>query len=128
MAMQETIDVLMVEDNRGDVVLVQEAVAKAALPYRIRVAPDGAEAVAYLRRQGQFAAAPRPEMIVLDLKLPRMNGREAGGACQRKKGVRCRGSGVRRRWSRRGEGRRSRASGERPERGGARLGPICADI
>ena len=70
------IEVLMVEDNRGDVVLVQEAVAKAGLDYHINVVADGVEALEYLQRRGRHTAAPRPDLIVLDLKLPRRSGRE----------------------------------------------------
>jgi CheY-like chemotaxis protein len=69
-------EVLMVEDNRGDVVLVREAMRKAGLSYRLTVVPDGIEAMAYLRRQGKYAGATRPDQIILDLKLPRKNGRE----------------------------------------------------
>ncbi len=72
----KTVEVLMVEDNRGDVVLVQAAIEKAGLPYRITVVSDGAEAVEYLHRCGQHADSPRPELIMLDLKLPRKNGCE----------------------------------------------------
>ena len=70
------IDVLMVDDNRGDVVLVEAAIEKAALPYRVSIASDGVEAVEFLHRRGQYAAAPRPELIMLDLRLPRKNGCE----------------------------------------------------
>jgi len=70
------IEVLMVEDNPGDVVLVREAAVKAGLPYRITVVHDGVEARAYLHGQGQYAGAAQPDLIVLDLKLPRRSGRE----------------------------------------------------
>ena len=66
----------MVEDNRGDVVLVEAAIEKAGLPYHVTVASDGAEAVEFLHRRGQHAQSPRPELIMLDLKLPRKNGCE----------------------------------------------------
>ena len=72
----ETVEVLMVEDNRGDVVLVQEAVTKAGLPHHITVVGDGEEALAYLRREGRYASAVRPELIIMDLNLPRKGGRE----------------------------------------------------
>ena len=74
--MAKAIEVLMVEDNRGDVVLVQEAVATAGLHYHITVVPDGVEALDYLQRRGRHAEATRPDLIVLDLKLPRRSGRE----------------------------------------------------
>jgi len=70
------VEVLMVEDNRGDVVLVEEAMAKAGLTHTVTVVPDGVEAMAYLRRRGAYADAARPDLIVLDLKLPRKSGRE----------------------------------------------------
>jgi chemotaxis family two-component system response regulator Rcp1 len=72
----QPVEVLMVDDNRGDVVLVQAAAAKRGLPYHFAVARDGVEALAYLRRQGPYADVPRPELIVLDLKLPRQSGHE----------------------------------------------------
>jgi two-component system, chemotaxis family, response regulator Rcp1 len=70
------IDVLMVEDNPGDVILVREAVTKSNVPFRVTVVRDGVEAMSYLRREGKFADAPRPDLMVLDLKLPRKSGRE----------------------------------------------------
>ncbi len=70
------VEVLMIEDNRGDVVLVEAAIEKAGLPYRVTVVSDGAEAVEFLHRRGQYAAACRPDLIMLDLKLPRKNGCE----------------------------------------------------
>lgn len=70
------IEVLMVEDNRGDVVLVQEATARVGLAQTLTVVPDGVEAMDYLHRRGAYADAVRPDLIVLDLKLPRKSGRE----------------------------------------------------
>lgn len=70
------VEVLMVEDNRGDVVLVQAAIEKAGLPYQLTVVSDGAEAVEFLHRRGKYAASTRPELITLDLKLPCKNGCE----------------------------------------------------
>ncbi len=69
-------DVLMVEDNRGDVVLVREAMAKIGVDYRMDVVRDGVEAMKYLRHQPPYETVNRPELIVLDLKLPLKNGRE----------------------------------------------------
>jgi CheY-like chemotaxis protein len=74
--MSKSVEVLMVEDNRGDVVLMEEAMHKAGLSYHISTVKDGVEAMEYLRRQGEFAGAARPELVILDLKLPRKNGRE----------------------------------------------------
>jgi len=70
------IDVLMVEDNPGDVVLLREALAKAGIDYRVSVVRDGVEALRYLHGQGEHAGVSRPALIVLDLKLPRKSGRE----------------------------------------------------
>lgn len=70
------IHILMVEDNEGDVVLARTALQTAKLRNDLHVVPDGVEAVAYLRRQGGYAAAPRPDLILLDLNLPRKDGRE----------------------------------------------------
>ncbi len=72
----KAVEVLMIEDNRGDVVLVQTAVEEAGLPYHVTVVSDGAEAVEFLQRRGKHAEAPRPGLILLDLKLPRKNGCE----------------------------------------------------
>jgi len=70
------VEVLMVEDNRGDVVLVREAMAAAGFEHCLNVVPDGVEAMAYLHRKGPYAHAARPDLVVLDLKLPRKSGRE----------------------------------------------------
>ena len=81
------IDVLMVEDNRGDVVLLREALAKAEINYRVTVVCDGIEALNYLRRQGRHVDAMRPELIILDLKLPRKSGREVLDGISRDAGL-----------------------------------------
>ena len=70
------VEVLMIEDNRGNVVLVQAAMDKAGLTHHLTVVSDGAEAVEFLFRRGKYADSPRPGLIMLDLKLPRKNGRE----------------------------------------------------
>ena len=70
------VEVLMVEDNRGDVVLVEAAIEKAGLPYQVTVVSDGAEAVEFLHRRGKHAESSQPDLIMLDLKLPRKNGCE----------------------------------------------------
>lgn len=70
------IQVLMVEDNPGDVVLLREAAATAGLDYQITVLHDGVAANAYLHATGPYAGAPRPDLVVLDMKLPRRSGRE----------------------------------------------------
>lgn len=69
------IEILLIEDNPGDVRLTKEALRTSRIPNHIRVAEDGIEASAILFRQGQYADAPRPDLIVLDLNLPRKDGR-----------------------------------------------------
>ncbi|MFO7535016.1 MAG: response regulator [Kiritimatiellia bacterium] len=69
-------DILMVEDNRGDVVLFEEALEKLGFRYRMNVVRDGVEALKYLRQEPPYAGSFTPELIVLDLKLPLKNGRE----------------------------------------------------
>lgn len=70
------LDVLLVEDNPGDVRLTQETFREANKLIRLHLAADGIEAMAFLRRQGSNERAPRPVLILLDLNLPRMDGRE----------------------------------------------------
>jgi CheY-like chemotaxis protein len=69
-------EVLLIEDNPGDVRLTREAFREAETPINLHVACDGVEALAFLGRQGPHANAPRPDLILLDLNLPRMDGRE----------------------------------------------------
>jgi CheY-like chemotaxis protein len=70
------IEVLLVEDDPGDVLMTQEAFEEHKVRNHLAVVNDGAEAVAYLRREGKFADAPRPDLILLDLNLPKRDGRE----------------------------------------------------
>ena len=70
------IEILMVEDNPGDVRLTQEALKDAKVLVTLNVATDGDEALKYLRRQPPYAAATRPDLILLDLNLPTRDGRE----------------------------------------------------
>ena len=72
----DSIKILMVEDNEGDVVLTTQALKAAKVANAISVVPDGIEALAFLRREGPYAAAPKPDLILLDLNLPRKDGRE----------------------------------------------------
>ena len=70
------IEILLVEDNPGDVRLTVEALKEAKVINHLTVVKDGVEALAFLRRQGSYTTAPRPHLILLDLNLPRKDGRE----------------------------------------------------
>jgi CheY-like chemotaxis protein len=70
------IEILLVEDNLPDVRLTSVALSEATVPNRLHVAPDGVEAMAFLRRAPPHGQAPRPDLILLDLNLPRKDGRE----------------------------------------------------
>ena len=72
----QTLEILLVEDNPGDVRLTREALREGSIDNHLSVARDGVEALAFLRRQGEFVNANRPDMILLDLNLPRKDGRE----------------------------------------------------
>ena len=69
-------EVLLVEDSPGDVRLMREALQGVNAAVRLHVASDGVEAVAFLNQQGAYAMSPRPDIILLDLNLPRMDGRQ----------------------------------------------------
>jgi CheY-like chemotaxis protein len=70
------IEVLLVEDDPGDVLMTREAFESYKLTNQLHVVQDGADAMAFLRREGEYADAPRPDLVLLDLNLPRMDGRE----------------------------------------------------
>ncbi|GGM90100.1 response regulator [Dactylosporangium sucinum] len=70
------IEVLLVEDDPGDVLMTQEAFEEHKVRNKLNVVQDGEEALAYLRREGKHAEATRPDLILLDLNLPRVDGRE----------------------------------------------------
>jgi len=70
------IEILLVEDNPGDVRLTIEALKEGKISNQINVAVDGMDAMAFLRREGKYANAPKPDLILLDLNLPKKNGRE----------------------------------------------------
>jgi len=70
------IEILLVEDSPGDVRLTQEALRDAKMKNTLHVASDGLEAISFLRRQGKHANAPRPDLILLDLNLPKKSGSE----------------------------------------------------
>lgn len=70
------IEILLVEDNPGDVRLTQEALREGKVRNHLHVAADGLEAMAFLRREGKHARAPQPDLVLLDLNLPKKGGRE----------------------------------------------------
>jgi CheY-like chemotaxis protein len=72
----KTAEILLVEDNRGDVVLFSEALRRWGWKHHLSHASDGEEAMDFLRRRGRFSDAPVPDLIVLDLNLPIMSGRD----------------------------------------------------
>ncbi|MCD5315233.1 response regulator [Kineosporia babensis] len=69
--------VLLVEDDPGDVLMITEALERASVPPQLHVAGDGQAGLEFLRREGSHADAPRPDLILLDLNMPRLDGREA---------------------------------------------------
>lgn len=73
---KQPIEVLLVEDNPGDVLLTQLALKNTKLIGKLNVVEDGAEAIAYLRKEGKYARARTPDLIILDLNLPKVDGRE----------------------------------------------------
>jgi two-component system, chemotaxis family, response regulator Rcp1 len=75
-ATSRPVEILLVEDNPGDVRLTREALTEAKVRNNLYVATDGVQAIAFLRREGEFAGAVRPDLILLDLNLPRKDGRE----------------------------------------------------
>lgn len=69
-------EILLVEDSLGDIRLTQEALKEGKVRNKLHVVEDGVEAMAFLRQEGQYAEAVRPDLIMLDLNLPKKNGRE----------------------------------------------------
>ncbi|MDP1793294.1 MAG: response regulator [Acidimicrobiales bacterium] len=74
--MPEPIEVLLVEDDPGDVLMTQEAFADYKIANRLSVVTNGEDAISYMRKQGRYADAVTPDLVLLDLNLPRRNGRE----------------------------------------------------
>ncbi len=68
--------IFLVEDNKADVRLIQEAFKNSSLSHEMLTVRDGIEAMAFLRREGEYNSAPRPDLILLDLNLPKKDGRE----------------------------------------------------
>ena len=76
MTLPQPVEILLVEDNPGDARLTQEALKDGKVYNNLTVVPDGVEAMAYLRREGQYAGVAQPDLILLDLNLPKKDGRE----------------------------------------------------
>ena len=70
------VEILLVEDNPGDVRLAREGLSECKIRNNLHVVDDGVKAMAFLRRQDEYARAPRPDLVLLDLNLPRKDGRE----------------------------------------------------
>ena len=75
-AISRPIEILLIEDSPGDVRLTQEAMKDAKVKNHMHVVNDGLEAMQFVRRAGPYAGVPRPDLILLDLNLPKMDGRE----------------------------------------------------
>jgi two-component system, chemotaxis family, response regulator Rcp1 len=75
-AFRRPVEILLVEDNPGDVRLTRETLKDFKVPNRLSVVGDGVEAMAFLRREGKYVKAARPNLILLDLNLPKKDGRE----------------------------------------------------
>jgi chemotaxis family two-component system response regulator Rcp1 len=83
------IEILMVEDNPGDVRLAQEALKEAKMANNMHIVNDGVEAMAYLRKQEKYVKAVRPDLILLDLNLPKKDGREVLAEIKESPGLKC---------------------------------------
>ena len=72
----KTVEILLIEDSPGDIRLTKEALKEGKILNRLHVATDGVEGMAFMRRQGVYADAPRPDLVLLDLNMPKKDGRE----------------------------------------------------
>ncbi|MFD2608595.1 response regulator [Deinococcus taklimakanensis] len=88
-AHQNIIEILLVEDNEPDVLLTLEAFEEASVPNRLHVARDGVEALQFLRREGPHKDAPRPDVILMDINMPRKNGLEVLDELKADPGLAC---------------------------------------
>ncbi len=70
------VEILLVEDNEGDIGLVEEVFEEGRINNNLNITEDGEEAMEFLRKEGEFANSPRPDLILLDLNLPKKDGRE----------------------------------------------------
>lgn len=74
--MDRPFEILLVEDNPGDVIMTRRAFRRAQTPVNLSVTSDGVQAMDFLWRRGEYAGAPRPDIILLDLNMPKKDGRE----------------------------------------------------
>ena len=82
------IEILLVEDNPADILLTEEAFGEAEFPHRLHVARDGIEALAFLRREGAYAQVPVPDVVLMDLNMPRLSGLETLDILKEDEGLR----------------------------------------
>jgi chemotaxis family two-component system response regulator Rcp1 len=82
------VEILLVEDNPGDIRLIQEAFRDGQVHSHLNIARDGEQAMAYLRQEGTYSKSPRPAFILLDLNLPRKDGREVLAEIKKDKSLR----------------------------------------
>ena len=82
------LSVLLVDDDDGDLLMIQEALDSGTASHEIHVVHDGVEALEFLRRQGRYPDAPRPDLVLLDLNMPRMDGRQVLAAVKADKELR----------------------------------------
>ena len=83
------IDILLVEDNPGDADLAREALETSKVRNSLHVVGDGEAAMAFLRQQGKYTAAPRPDLVLLDLNLPKKDGREVLAEIKSDENLKC---------------------------------------
>jgi two-component system, chemotaxis family, response regulator Rcp1 len=88
MVMENKIEILLIEDNRADVVFFQEALKECNIDSDLHVARDGVEGMAFLRKEGTYASSPRPDLIFLDLNMPRKPGFEVLSEIKSDEGLR----------------------------------------
>jgi len=85
----EPFDILLVEDNPGDAKLALEALKVGRLRYEAHVVEDGKQAISFLRREGEYADAPRPDIILLDFNLPKKDGQQVLAEIKEDENLKC---------------------------------------